>query len=70
MKQGLLSVFTIFLFAAFLFLGDVPPGIRDTICLLQNGHCRLFFCNAGEKKGDMCSSPWNKCCIPSKYRRG
>uniref|UniRef100_G3UAJ5 Beta-defensin-like domain-containing protein n=1 Tax=Loxodonta africana TaxID=9785 RepID=G3UAJ5_LOXAF len=42
--------------------GDIPPGIRNTICLLQHGTCRLFFCHYGEKKGDICSEPWNRCC--------
>ncbi|XP_012501342.1 PREDICTED: sperm-associated antigen 11-like [Propithecus coquereli] len=46
--------------------GDIPPGIRNTICLMQHGTCRLFFCHAGEKKGDICSDPWNRCCIPNK----
>ncbi|XP_011851053.1 PREDICTED: sperm-associated antigen 11B isoform X4 [Mandrillus leucophaeus] len=27
--------------------GDVPPGIRNTICLMQQGTCRLFFCHSG-----------------------
>ncbi|XP_008591390.1 PREDICTED: sperm-associated antigen 11B isoform X1 [Galeopterus variegatus] len=45
------------------FQGDVPPGIRNTICLMQHGTCRLFFCRSGEKKGDICSDPWNRCCI-------
>ncbi|XP_010620829.1 sperm-associated antigen 11-like [Fukomys damarensis] len=45
--------------------GDIPPGIRNTICLMQSGKCRLFFCHAGEKRSDTCSDPWNKCCIPN-----
>ncbi|XP_008591391.1 PREDICTED: sperm-associated antigen 11B isoform X2 [Galeopterus variegatus] len=58
----------LFLFAVLLCLvqvnsGDVPPGIRNTICLMQHGTCRLFFCRSGEKKGDICSDPWNRCCI-------
>ncbi|EDL22230.1 sperm associated antigen 11, isoform CRA_b [Mus musculus] len=24
--------------------GDIPPGIRNTVCLMQQGHCRLFMC--------------------------
>ncbi|XP_053528606.1 sperm-associated antigen 11B-like [Artibeus jamaicensis] len=43
--------------------GDIPPGIRNTICLLRHGTCRLFFCRSGEKKGDICSDPWNRCCV-------
>uniref|UniRef100_A0A8C8YQF8 Uncharacterized protein n=1 Tax=Prolemur simus TaxID=1328070 RepID=A0A8C8YQF8_PROSS len=27
--------------------GDIPPGIRNTICLMQHGTCRLFFCHSG-----------------------
>ncbi|XP_053453717.1 sperm-associated antigen 11B [Nycticebus coucang] len=48
------------------YQGDIPPGIRNTICLMQHGNCRLFFCHYGEKKGDICSDPWNRCCIPNK----
>ncbi|XP_007517334.1 sperm-associated antigen 11A-like [Erinaceus europaeus] len=44
--------------------GDVPPGIRNIICLMQQGHCRLFFCHYGEKKSEICSEPWNRCCLP------
>uniref|UniRef100_A0A8C2W3Z0 Beta-defensin-like domain-containing protein n=1 Tax=Chinchilla lanigera TaxID=34839 RepID=A0A8C2W3Z0_CHILA len=44
--------------------GDIPPGIRNTICLIQHGKCRLFFCHSGERRSDICSDPWNKCCIP------
>uniref|UniRef100_A0A2K6MRH1 Uncharacterized protein n=2 Tax=Rhinopithecus TaxID=542827 RepID=A0A2K6MRH1_RHIBE len=29
------------------YQGDVPPGIRNTICLMQQGTCRLFFCHSG-----------------------
>ncbi|XP_070316229.1 sperm-associated antigen 11B-like [Odocoileus virginianus] len=55
------------------FPGDVPPGIRNIICLMQHGTCRLFFCRSGEKKSEICSDPWNRCCIPhseeeKKYR--
>uniref|UniRef100_A0A8C6Q9Q3 Uncharacterized protein n=1 Tax=Nannospalax galili TaxID=1026970 RepID=A0A8C6Q9Q3_NANGA len=55
-----------FLFAVLICLvqenaGDIPPGIRNTICLLQHGHCRLSVCHSGEK-GDACSDPWNRCC--------
>ncbi|KAM4802208.1 sperm-associated antigen 11A-like [Urocitellus parryii] len=64
-----------FLFAVFFCLvhtnsGDIPPGIRNTICLLQHGKCRLFFCYAGEKKGDICSDPWNRCCVPNPSEEG
>ncbi|XP_040823020.1 sperm-associated antigen 11-like [Ochotona curzoniae] len=57
----------LFLFAVFFCLiqtspGDIPPGIRNSICLMQHGTCRLFFCRSGEKKGDICSDPWNRCC--------
>ncbi|XP_038181465.1 sperm-associated antigen 11 [Arvicola amphibius] len=45
--------------------GDIPPGIRNTICLMQYGHCRLFMCRSGERRGEICSDPWNRCCIPS-----
>ncbi|XP_037669154.1 sperm-associated antigen 11-like [Choloepus didactylus] len=45
--------------------GDIPPGIRNTICLLQHGNCRLFFCRSGEKKGEICSDPWKRCCMPN-----
>ncbi|XP_073654785.1 sperm-associated antigen 11A-like [Tursiops truncatus] len=44
--------------------GDIPPAIRNVICLMQHGTCRLFFCYAGEKKAEICSDPWNRCCIP------
>ncbi|KAI5943827.1 Y+L amino acid transporter 2 [Manis javanica] len=30
--------------------GDVPPVMRNIICLMQHGTCRLFFCFSGEKK--------------------
>ncbi|XP_010330888.1 sperm-associated antigen 11B isoform X3 [Saimiri boliviensis] len=58
----------LFLFAVLFYLvqtdsGDVPPGIRNTICLMQQGTCRLFFCHSGEKKRDICSDPWNRCCV-------
>uniref|UniRef100_A0A8C5XS72 Sperm associated antigen 11B n=1 Tax=Microcebus murinus TaxID=30608 RepID=A0A8C5XS72_MICMU len=29
------------------YQGDIPPGIRNTICLMQHGTCRLFFCYSG-----------------------
>ncbi|XP_052608801.1 sperm-associated antigen 11A-like [Peromyscus californicus insignis] len=63
------------LFAVFLWVvrensGDIPPGIRNTICLMQKGHCRLFRCRFGEKKGDICSDPWNRCCIPISLNNG
>nr|XP_031296225.1 sperm-associated antigen 11-like [Camelus dromedarius]XP_031296226.1 sperm-associated antigen 11-like [Camelus dromedarius] len=45
--------------------GDVPPGIRNIVCLSQHGTCRLFFCHSGEKKADICSDPWNRCCLPN-----
>ncbi|XP_017536585.1 sperm-associated antigen 11A-like [Manis javanica] len=45
--------------------GDVPPVMRNIICLMQHGTCRLFFCFSGEKKGETCSHPWNRCCIPN-----
>ncbi|EDM08967.1 sperm associated antigen 11, isoform CRA_b [Rattus norvegicus] len=37
------------LFAVFFCLvqrnsGDIPPGIRNTVCFMQRGHCRLFMC--------------------------
>ncbi|XP_004440629.1 PREDICTED: sperm-associated antigen 11-like isoform X1 [Ceratotherium simum simum] len=47
------------------FEGDIPPGIRNIICLMQRGTCRLFFCHSGEKKGEICSDPWNRCCVPN-----
>ncbi|XP_025301442.1 sperm-associated antigen 11B isoform X3 [Canis lupus baileyi] len=47
------------------YLGDMPPGIRDVICLTQHGTCRLFFCHFGERKAEICSDPWNRCCLPS-----
>ncbi|XP_017369851.1 sperm-associated antigen 11B isoform X4 [Cebus imitator] len=58
----------LFLFAVLFCLvqtnsADVPPGIRNTICLMQQGTCRLFFCHSGEKKRDICSDPWNRCCV-------
>ncbi|XP_066093396.1 sperm-associated antigen 11A-like [Saccopteryx bilineata] len=58
----------LFLFAVVHYLvpmnsGDVPPGIRNTICLLQHGTCRLLFCHFGEKRAEICSDPWNRCCI-------
>ncbi|KAK1341682.1 hypothetical protein QTO34_016430 [Cnephaeus nilssonii] len=43
--------------------GDIPPGIRNIICMMQHGTCRLFFCHGGERKGEICSDPWNRCCI-------
>ncbi|XP_006930616.1 sperm-associated antigen 11-like [Leopardus geoffroyi] len=60
----------LFLFAVLFYLvqvnsGDIPPGIRDVICLTQHGTCRLFFCHFGEKKAEICSNPWNRCCVPS-----
>ncbi|XP_057553595.1 sperm-associated antigen 11A-like [Hippopotamus amphibius kiboko] len=59
----------LFLFAVLFCLvqmdsGDIPPGIRNVICLMQHGTCRLFFCRSGEKKAEICSDPWNRCCIP------
>ncbi|XP_011770957.2 LOW QUALITY PROTEIN: sperm-associated antigen 11B [Macaca nemestrina] len=50
--------------------GDVPPGIRNTICLMQQGTCRLFFCHSGEKKRDICSDPWNRCCVSNRDEEG
>ncbi|XP_003364292.2 sperm-associated antigen 11B [Equus przewalskii] len=60
----------LFLFAILFCLvqmnsGDIPPGIRNIICLMQHGTCRLFFCRSGEKKGEICSDPWNRCCVPN-----
>ncbi|KAM7111758.1 sperm-associated antigen 11B [Molossus nigricans] len=51
--------------------GDIPPGIRNIICLMQHGTCRLFFCHSGERKSEICSEPWNRCCVPTaeKERR-
>uniref|UniRef100_G1QCP2 Beta-defensin-like domain-containing protein n=1 Tax=Myotis lucifugus TaxID=59463 RepID=G1QCP2_MYOLU len=46
-----------------LLAGDIPPGIRNIICMMQHGTCRLFFCHGGERKGEICSDPWNRCCI-------
>ncbi|XP_026978329.1 sperm-associated antigen 11B [Sagmatias obliquidens] len=59
----------LFLFAVLFCLvqmnsGDIPPAIRNVICLMQHGTCRLFFCYSGEKKAEICSDPWNRCCIP------
>ncbi|CAO2611592.1 Sperm-associated antigen 11A [Lemmus lemmus] len=34
---------------------------------MQYGHCRLFWCRSGEKRGEICSDPWNRCCIPSSF---
>ncbi|NP_001103727.1 sperm-associated antigen 11A isoform X3 [Macaca fascicularis] len=64
-----------FLFAVLFCLvrrnsGDVPPGIRNTICLMQQGTCRLFFCHSGEKKRDICSDPWNRCCVSNRDEEG
>ncbi|XP_006864484.1 PREDICTED: sperm-associated antigen 11-like [Chrysochloris asiatica] len=64
----------LFLFAVLFCLvqtnsGDVPLGIRNTICLLQHGTCRLFFCRSGEKKGDICSDPWNRCCTTEEIKK-
>nr|Q8K4N2.2 RecName: Full=Sperm-associated antigen 11A; AltName: Full=Antimicrobial-like protein Bin-1b; AltName: Full=EP2 protein; Flags: Precursor [Mus musculus] len=64
MIPRLLPFFASLLFAALLFPGDIPPGIRNTVCLMQQGHCRLFMCRSGERKGDICSDPWNRCCVP------
>ncbi|EFB20626.1 hypothetical protein PANDA_020324, partial [Ailuropoda melanoleuca] len=50
--------------------GDIPPGIRDVICLTQHGTCRLFFCHFGEKKAEICSNPWNRCCLPTTEAEG
>ncbi|XP_037380653.1 sperm-associated antigen 11A [Talpa occidentalis] len=49
--------------------GDVPPGIKDDICLLHHGNCRLFFCHSDEKKTEICSEPWNRSCVPLGGRR-
>uniref|UniRef100_A0A8C2LS60 Sperm associated antigen 11A n=1 Tax=Cricetulus griseus TaxID=10029 RepID=A0A8C2LS60_CRIGR len=46
---------------------DRPLGIRNTVCLMQYGHCRLFMCHSGERKGDICSDYWNRCCIPISF---
>ncbi|XP_011375904.1 sperm-associated antigen 11-like [Pteropus medius] len=43
--------------------GDIPPGIRNIICQTRHGTCRLFFCHSGEKRGEICSDPWDRCCI-------
>uniref|UniRef100_A0A2I3HUP4 Beta-defensin-like domain-containing protein n=1 Tax=Nomascus leucogenys TaxID=61853 RepID=A0A2I3HUP4_NOMLE len=64
-----------FLFAVLFCLvqtnsGDVPPGIRNTICRMQQGTCRLFFCHSGEKKCDICSDPWNRCCVSNADEEG
>ncbi|KAG5194319.1 hypothetical protein JEQ12_013116 [Ovis aries] len=44
------------------FPGDVPPGIRNIICLMQHGTCRLFFCRSGFTHGvtDSLSCRWKK----------
>uniref|UniRef100_A0A452R2Z3 Beta-defensin-like domain-containing protein n=1 Tax=Ursus americanus TaxID=9643 RepID=A0A452R2Z3_URSAM len=65
----------LFLFAVLFCLvqansGDIPPGIRDVICLTQHGTCRLFFCHFGEKKAEICSNPWNRCCLPTTEAEG
>ncbi|XP_012784063.1 sperm-associated antigen 11A [Ochotona princeps] len=65
----------LFLFAVFFCSiqtssGDIPPGIRNSICSMQHGTCRLFFCRSGEKKGDICSDPWNRCCILNRAEEG
>uniref|UniRef100_G1U9F1 Beta-defensin-like domain-containing protein n=2 Tax=Oryctolagus cuniculus TaxID=9986 RepID=G1U9F1_RABIT len=65
----------LFVFAVFFCLtqtssGDIPPGIRNTICRMQHGTCRLFFCHSGEKKGDICSDPWNRCCTSNRVEEG
>ncbi|NP_001103734.1 sperm-associated antigen 11B isoform Q precursor [Macaca mulatta] len=70
MRQRLLPFFTSLLLVALLFPGDVPPGIRNTICLMQQGTCRLFFCHSGEKKRDICSDPWNRCCVSNRDEEG
>uniref|UniRef100_A0A2K6MRJ0 Beta-defensin-like domain-containing protein n=2 Tax=Rhinopithecus TaxID=542827 RepID=A0A2K6MRJ0_RHIBE len=70
MRQQLLPFFTSLLLVAVLFPGDVPPGIRNTICLMQQGTCRLFFCHSGEKKRDICSDPWNRCCVSNTDEEG
>ncbi|XP_017369850.1 sperm-associated antigen 11B isoform X3 [Cebus imitator] len=38
------------------YQADVPPGIRNTICLMQQGTCRLFFCHSGtgQQHGQCC----------------
>ncbi|XP_063462710.1 sperm-associated antigen 11A isoform X5 [Pan paniscus] len=64
-----------FLFAVLFCLvqtnsGDVPLGIRNTICRMQQGICRLFFCHSGEKKHDICSDPWNRCCVSNTDEEG
>ncbi|XP_015999277.2 sperm-associated antigen 11-like [Rousettus aegyptiacus] len=43
--------------------GDMPPGIRNAICLARHGTCRLFFCHSGEKRAEICSDPWDRCCV-------
>uniref|UniRef100_A0A8D2AZX1 Beta-defensin-like domain-containing protein n=1 Tax=Sciurus vulgaris TaxID=55149 RepID=A0A8D2AZX1_SCIVU len=60
-----LSLFAVCFCLVQMNSGDIPPGIRNTICLLQHGKCRLFFCHSGERKGEICSDPWNRCCIPT-----
>ncbi|ELK10056.1 Sperm-associated antigen 11 [Pteropus alecto] len=45
------------------WLRDMPPGIRNIICQTRHGTCRLFFCHSGEKRGEICSDPWDRCCI-------
>ncbi|XP_055154330.1 sperm-associated antigen 11A-like isoform X9 [Symphalangus syndactylus] len=64
-----------FLFAVLFCLvqtnsGDVPPGIRNTICRMQQGTCRRFLCHSGEKKRDIGSDPWNRCCISNTDEEG
>ncbi|XP_068828069.1 sperm-associated antigen 11A-like [Capricornis sumatraensis] len=68
-----LFLFTVLYCLVQMNSGDVPPGIRNIICLMQHGTCRLFFCRSGEKKSEICSDPWNRCCVPHseeerKYR--
>ncbi|XP_055154455.1 sperm-associated antigen 11B-like isoform X2 [Symphalangus syndactylus] len=53
-----------------LYQGDVPPGIRNTICRMQQGTCRRFFCHSGEKKHDIGSDPWNRCCVSNTDEEG
>ncbi|NP_001382413.1 sperm-associated antigen 11A isoform 3 precursor [Homo sapiens] len=52
------------------YQGDVPLGIRNTICRMQQGICRLFFCHSGEKKRDISSDPWNRCCVSNTDEEG
>nr|XP_019612535.1 PREDICTED: LOW QUALITY PROTEIN: sperm-associated antigen 11-like [Rhinolophus sinicus] len=58
-----LFLFTVLFCVVEMNSGDMLPGIRNIICLMQHGTCRLFFCNSGEKKAEICSNLWNRCCI-------